>query len=226
VWTIRLLLRNSSLVVLALALVSVGCFSPLANAPASGGAPAAPAVGRSVRHVYLAPNDPSYDLVTPDGIHVKTNDQYKTEAERKAAAEAIDRYWLEVRDCALQIVSPEDRELRDTLIPEFPRHLSIEIASDWQIVEGPVTHRKQQAFPSIARPGAWATASRAEEGLYVKVVPELNGLARQMAGELNLYLGGNTNTLPTELSNLCVGLPCFRFAYDNAPSQAWAYCSE
>jgi len=178
------------------------------------------------RVTYLAPNDPSYDLVTPDGIHVKTNGQYKTDAGRKAAAATIDRYWHAVRKCALEIVPQGDTELRDKLVPEFARHLSIEIADDWQVIEGPVSHRRQQAFPSLTRPGAWATAHREEDALYIKVVPELNGLGRQMAGELNLWLGGNTNTLPTELSNLCAGVPCYRFAYDNSPSQAWDQCTQ
>jgi hypothetical protein len=183
-------------------------------------------MSQSPRQMYLAPTGSGYDLITPDGIHVKTNGQYKTEEQRKSAATAIDRYWRDVRRCALEIVPQSDTQIRDKLIPEFPRHLSIEIADDWRIVEGPVTHHRMQAFPSFRRPGAFATASRTEEALYVKVVPELNGLPRQMAGELNLWLGGNTNTLPNELSNVCADLPCYRFGYNNSPSQAWNDCQE
>jgi hypothetical protein len=198
--------------------------APIAPSPQSQSQ--APPSAQPARAVYLAPSDASYELITPDGIHVKTNGQYRTEAERKAAAATIDRYWREVRQCALGVIPSEDRELRDKLLDEFPRHLSIEIAANWQLIEGPVTHRRVQAFPSLLKPGAWSTASREEDALYVKVVPELNGLSRQMAGELNLWFGGNTNTLPTELSNVCAGLPCYRFGYDNAPSQAWTVCRE
>ena len=129
-----------------------------------------------------------------------------------------------MRACALGVIPASDAELRDKLLPEFPLHFSVEIAKDWSVVEGPVTHRRQQAFPSLAKPGAWLTASREEDALYVKVVPELSGLPRQMAGELNLWLGGNTNNLPTELSNVCARLPCYRFGYNNSPSQAWTDC--
>ncbi len=192
--------------------------------PHADASPAPPPIETPTRTIYLAPSGAGYDLVTPDGIHVKTNGQYKSEAERKAAGATIDRYWHDVRDCALGEIPSSDTELRDKLLPEFPRHLSIEIAGDWRVVEGPTTHRRMQAFPSLMKPGAWSTASREEDALYIKVVPELSGLPRQMAGEVNLWLGGNTNTLPTELSNLCARLPCYKFTYDNSPSQAWADC--
>ena len=198
---------------------AIGCAAPAGNPT-----PAPAAI--KPRAMYLAPSAPGYDLITPDGIHVKTNGQYHGEAEQKAAAATIDRYWHDVRACAVKVIPPSDAQLRDRLLPEFPLHLSIEIANDWRIVEGPVTHRRQQAFPSLARPGAWSTASREEDALYVKVVPELNGLPRQMAGELNLWLGGNTNNLPTELSNVCTGLPCYTFGYNNSPSQSWADCRD
>jgi hypothetical protein len=157
---------------------------------------------------------------------VKTNGQFKTKAERKSAAATIDRYWHDLRECVLNRIALSDQELRDKLLPEFPRHLSIEIANDWRVITGPVTHRRMEAFPSLRKPGAWSTASREEEALYLKVVPELAGLSRQMAGELNLWLGGNTNNLPTELSNVCAGLPCYRFSYNNSPSQAWSNCRD
>jgi hypothetical protein len=178
----------------------------------------------SERQVYLSPTGFDADLITPDGIHVKTNGQYKTEAQKHAAAAAIDRYWHEVRSCALQQVPPGDTIVSGTLIPEFPSHLSIEIQKQWQVIEGPVSHRKMQAFPSQVTPGAWVTARREEEALLVEVVPELNGLGRQMAGELNLWLAGNTSALPTDLSNLCASVSCIRFDYDNAPSEAWSTC--
>ena len=200
---------------------AIGCAIP---APATNPTPAPPGNEAQTRPIYLAPSGAGYDLITPDGIHVKTNGQYPNEAERKAAAGTIDRYWHDVRACALGVIPASDAELRNKLLPEFPLHLSIEVAKDWRVIEGPVTHRRQQAFPSLAKPGAWSTASREENALYVKVVPELNGLSRQMAGELNLWLGGNTNNLPSELSNVCAGLPCYRFDYNNSPSQSWAAC--
>jgi len=209
-----------------LGVLAAGCAAhSVPPIPQAEQAPPAPtSIEKSTRAVYLAPSGAGYDLITPDGIHVKTNGQYPAEAERKAAAETIDRYWHDVRACALGVIPVSDAELRDKLLPEFPLHLSIEVANDWRVVEGPVTHRRQQAFPSLVKPGAWATASREEDALYVKAVPELNGLPRQMSGELNLWLGGNTNNLPGELSNVCAGLPCYRFGYDNSPSQAWADC--
>lgn len=174
---------------------------------------------------YLAPTGLDYDLVTPSGIHVKTNGQYKNGAARKAAAAAIDRYWRDVRECVMRVIPPGDTTIAHKMLPEFPQHLSIEIADNWRIVQGPVTHRRQQAFPSERNLGALVTASREEEALYVRVVPELNGLARQMAGEVNLWFAGNTNLLPGDLSNVCADLPCHRFDYDNSPSQAWDDCS-
>jgi hypothetical protein len=176
--------------------------------------------------MYLSPAGFKADLITPDGIHVKTNGQYKTEAQRKAAARAIDRYWDEVQKCAAEVVPPGDVYISKQLIPQFPKHLSIEIANNWQVVEGPATHRKMQAFPSFARPGTWSTARREEEALYVVVVPELNGLGQQMAGELNLWLAGNTSTMAGDLSNTCASIPCIKFAYGNSPSQAWNECVE
>jgi hypothetical protein len=211
----------------ALIAIAGGCAPNLASMiPAPPQMPTPPPIENPTRRIYLAPSGPGYDLITPDGIHVKTNDQYKIEATRKSAAAAIDRYWRDVRECALGVIPSADTELREKLLPEFPRHLSIEIADDWSVVKGPTTHRRMQAFPSLRRPGAFVTASREEESLYVKVVPELTGLSRQMAGEVNLWLGGNTNTLPTELSNVCAGLPCYRFAYQNSPSEAWADCHD
>jgi hypothetical protein len=174
------------------------------------------------RPVYLSPTGFDADLITPAGIHVKTNGQYNTPAEKNATATAIDRYWLEVRKCSLTVV-PKG-ELSERLLPEFPHHLSIEIANDWKVVEGPTTHRKMQAFPSRARPGAWSTARREEDALFILVVPELNGLAPQMAGELNLWLAGHTSSLESDLSNACSGLKCVHFKYNNAPSEAFSDC--
>jgi len=180
---------------------------------------------QSARAQYLSPAGFEADLTTPAGIHVKTNGQYKTEAARRAAAVAIDRYWDAVRRCALTVIPPTDTFIRGRLLVQFPQHLSIEIAPDWRIVEGRVSKRKMQAFASLERPGAFSTARREEEAIYIKVVPELVGLGPQMAGEVNLWLGGNTNVLPTELSQVCTPIiPCFRFAYDNAPSEAWEKC--
>jgi hypothetical protein len=184
------------------------------------------AAGASLAHAqYLSPEGFDADLITPAGIHVRTNGQYKTPAAMKSAAAAIDEYWREVDKCVNGLLGPADIQFRG-LVPEFPRHLSIEIASDWKIVVGPQSHRKMQAFPSETRPGAWVTARREEEALYIKVVPELNGLGRQMAGELNLWVAGNTSALQTDLSNECSNPGCFRFNYDNSPSQAWEDCTE
>ncbi len=57
--------------------------------------------------------------------------------------------WRDVRECALGVIPGADTELREKLLPEFPRHLSIEIADDWSVVKGPTTHRRMQAFPSL-----------------------------------------------------------------------------
>jgi len=166
------------------------------------------------------------DMVTPAGIRVKTNGQYKTEAERKALALAIDRYWAEVRECAVHLEPGGDTDV-NFLIEEFPRELAVEIANNWKVVEGPVSHRTMQAFPSIAHPGSWSTARRHEDDLYILVVPELNGLGQQMVNELNLWINRNANVTPTaDLVGACVSVPCLRFNYDNAPSQAWTECKE
>jgi hypothetical protein len=163
------------------------------------------------------------DLVTPAGFKVKTNGQYKTEAQTKAAAAAIDRYWTEIRDCSTTALKTSGTADAQPLLAEFPTHLSIEIANTWKVVEGPTTHRRMQAFPSLARPGGWSTARREEDELYILVVPELNGLGPQMAGELNLWLSRQT-TLLTDVASTCSSVPCLRFAYNNTPSQAWNEC--
>ena len=163
------------------------------------------------------------DLVTPAGFKVKTNGQYKTEPARNAAAAAIDRYWSEVSKCATGGVQAPGADNAAQLIAEFPSHLSIEIANTWKVVEGPTTHHRMQAFPSLARPGGWATARREEDELYIVVVPELNGLGQQMAGELNLWLSSQI-TLTSSLATACSSVPCIRFAYNNTPSQAFNEC--
>ena len=113
------------------------------------------------------------------------------------------------------------------LIEEFPRHLAVEIANNWKVVEGPATHRRMQAFPSIAHPGTWSTARRQEDALYIMVVPELNGLGPQMVNQLNLWLMKNANVPPTaDLVSACASMACFRFNYNNLPSQAWNECKE
>ena len=165
-------------------------------------------------------------MVTPAGIRVKTNGQYKTDASRKAAADAIDRYWGEVRACAVRVEPSSDTDVSG-LIEEFPRHLAVEIANNWKVVEGPATHRRTQAFPSIEHPGAWSTARRQEDALYIVVVPELNGLGPQMVNELNLWLMRNANVPPTaDLVGTCASVACLRFNYNNLPSQAWNQCKE
>jgi hypothetical protein len=178
------------------------------------------------RPLELSLSEFAADLVTPAGIRVKTNGQYRTEESRKAAALAIDRYWAEVRGCAVGVVPAGDTDAGD-LIDEFPRHLAVEIASNWKVVEGPTTHRKMQAFPSLARPGSWSTARRQVDALYIVVVPELNGLGQQMVNELNLWLSKNANVPPTaELVDECASVACVRFNYNNTPSQAWSECKE
>jgi hypothetical protein len=163
------------------------------------------------------------DLVTPAGFKVKTNGQYKSEAARNAAAAAIDRYWSEVGKCATGAINAPGADNASQLVTEFPAHLSIEIANTWKVVEGPTTHRRMQAFPSLARPGTWSTARREEDELYILVVPELNGLGQQMAGELNLWLSLQT-TLMTNLASACASVPCIKFSYNNTPSQAFNEC--
>ncbi len=163
------------------------------------------------------------DLVTPAGFKVNTNGQYKTAEQRIAAAAAIDRYWSEVSKCATGVVDAPGADNAAQLISEFPTHLSIEIANTWTMVEGPATHRRMQAFPSLARPGTWSTARREEDELYILVVPELNGLAPQMAGELNLWLR-NQITLMNNLATTCSSVPCIKFSYNNTPSQAFNEC--
>ena len=177
------------------------------------------------REVYLSPAGFNADLVTHSGIHVKTNGQYKTDAARAAAAAAIDRYWREVRTCAENNIPETNRDTR-VLLDEFPHHLSIEIADDWKIVTGPQSHRRVQAFRSIDQPGAFATARREESALYIKVVPELDGLSTQMAGEVNVFLTGHTSATAGDLASKCADVGCVRFDYDNSPSQAWESCTE
>ncbi|HZC47346.1 MAG TPA: hypothetical protein VE243_12775, partial [Candidatus Acidoferrum sp.] len=77
------------------------------------------------RPLELSSSEFAADMVTPLGIRVKTNGQYKTEASRKAAALAIDRYWTEVRTCAVGVEPSSDPDVHD-LIDEFPRHLAVE----------------------------------------------------------------------------------------------------
>ena len=55
------------------------------------------------RPLELSSSEFAADMVTPTGIRVKTNGQYKTDASKKAAADAIDRYWGEVRACAVGV---------------------------------------------------------------------------------------------------------------------------
>jgi hypothetical protein len=213
----------ASAVVAILAALLTGC---AAGGQKSAADSSGASSSQAQREVYLAPNGVGFDLITPDGIHVKTNDQYKTSEQRHSASAAIDRYWSSVKDCTLQMVPPGDTLIVQKLLPEFPSHLSIEISDNWQIVEGHVTHRKQQAFPSLRKPGAFITATREEDSLMVEVVPELNGLGRQMAGAVNIWLSGHTDATSTDLSNVCAALPCYRFRYDNAPSQAWENCTD
>jgi hypothetical protein len=203
--------------------ILAGC-SALAGGRPAVASSASSAPQQSSKEVYLAPNGAGYDLTTPAGIHVKTNGQYKTAEQRHSAGVTIDRYWRDVSNCTLRMVPPSDSSITP-LLSEFPSHLSVEISANWKIVEGHVTHRKQQAFPSTRKPGAFITATREEDSLLVEVVPELNGLSRQMAGEVNVWLSGHTDTTSTDLSNVCVALPCYRFDYNNAPSQAWENCS-
>jgi len=178
------------------------------------------------RPLELSSSEFAADLVTPAGIRVKTNGQYKTEDVRKAAAVAIDRYWGEVRACTVGVERPGDTDVGD-LVEEFPRHLAVEISDNWKVIEGPTTHRRMQAFPSLAHPGTWSTARRQEDALYIVVVPELNGLGPQMVNELNLWLMKNANVPPTaDLLSACASVACVRFNYNNAPSQVWNECKE
>jgi hypothetical protein len=170
---------------------------------------------------YKPPSGFKPDLITPDGISVQTNGQYKTEAQRNAAAAAIDKYWTEVQKCAATALGASDAA---ESVPEFPAHLSIEIAKNWKVVEGPTTHRRTEAFPSLAHPGSWSTSLAKPDNIFILAVPELNGLGPQMAAELNLWLKRNATTRPPDLLNACSAMPCFRFAFDNAPSQAWGEC--
>ena len=222
----RAAIRRASAVVLVLAISNalVACEATQSNGyqPDETGAPAE--VG--TRPLQLSPSEFAADLVTPAGIRVKTNGQYKTEATRQAAALAIDRYWSEVRACAAGVERPGDTDVHD-LTDEFPRYLAVEIANNWKVVEGPATHRRMQAFPSLARRGSWATARRREDALYIVVVPELNGLGPQMVNELNLWLMRNANVPPTaDLVGACVSVACVRFNYNNAPSQTWNECKQ
>ncbi len=221
----RAVIPRVSIVVLALIAsnVLIGCETQSTyTAENNTGTPAE--VGK--RPLELSSSEFAADLVTPTGIRLKTNGQYKTDASKKAAADAIDRYWGEVRACAVGVEPANDTDVSG-LIEEFPRHLAVEIANNWKVVEGPTTHRRMQAFPSIAHPGAWSTARRQEDALYIVVVPELNGLGPQMVNELNLWLMKNANVPPTaDLVNACASIACVRFNYNNMPSQAWNECKE
>jgi hypothetical protein len=221
----RATIRRASIAVIAIVVANtlIGCAPQSAyNSEESTGAAAE--VGK--RPLELSTSEFAADLVTPAGIRVKTNGQYKTEASRKAAANAIDRYWGEVRACAIRVEPSSDTDVSG-LIEEFPSHLAVEIANNWKVVEGPTTHRMTQAFPSIEHPGAWSTARRQEDALYIVVVPELNGLGPQMVSELNLWVTRNANVTPTaDLIGSCASIACVRFNYNNAPSQAWNECKE
>lgn len=213
-------IRGGSVIALGLALV--GCVQSTYYPRNETGTAAE--VGK--RPLVLSSQEFAADMVTPLGIRVKTNGQYKTEASRNTAALAIDRYWDEVRACAAKIEPPGDTDVSG-LIDEFPRQLAVEIAGNWKVVEGPTTHRRMQAFPSLEHKGAWATARRQEDALYIEVVPELNGLGPQMVNELNLWLNRNASVQPTaDLVNACASVACLRFNYNNAPSQAWNQCVE
>ncbi len=223
---LRAAIRRVSVAALALAISNalIACEATQSTdyPPNDTGTPAQ--VG--MRPLELSPSEFAADLITPAGIRVKTNGQYKTQAARTAAALAIDRYWNEVRSCAAGVEPLGDTDVRD-LTEEFPRHLAVEIANNWTVVEGPTTHRRIQAFPSIARRGAWSTARRRDDELYIVVVPELAGLGPQMANELNLWLMKNAMVPPAaDLVGKCASVACVRFNYNNAPSQAWNQCKE
>jgi hypothetical protein len=218
-------IRRASIVVLALMMSNtlIGCETQSTYTPQNNTGTAAE-VGK--RPLELSSSEFAADLVTATGIRVKTNGQFKTDASKKAAADAIDRYWGEVRACAVGVEPSNDTDVSG-LIEEFPRHLAVEISNNWKVVEGPTTHRRMQAFPSIAHPGAWSTARRQEDALYIVVVPELNGLGPQMVNELNLWLMKNANVPPTaDLIGACSSIACVRFNYNNLPSQAWNECKE
>jgi hypothetical protein len=201
----------------------IGCETQSTYTPENNTGTAAE-VGK--RPLELSSSEFAADLVTATGIRVKTNGQYKTDASKKAASDAIDRYWGEVRACAVGVEPANDSDVSG-LIEEFPRHLAVEISNNWKVVEGPTTHRRMQAFPSVAHPGAWSTARRQEDALYIVVVPELNGLGPQMVNELNLWLMKNANVPPTaDLIGACSSIACVRFNYNNLPSQAWNECKE
>jgi hypothetical protein len=218
-------IRRVSIVVLALMASNalIGCDTESNSYPQNNTGTAAE-VGK--RALELSSSEFAADMVTPTGIRVKTNGQYTTDPSKKAVADAIDRYWGEVRACAVGVEPPGDTDVED-LINEFPRHLAVEIANNWKVVEGPTTHRKMQAFPSLAHPGTWSTARRQEDALYIVVVPELNGLGPQMVNQLNLWLMKNANVPPTaDLVKACGSVACLRFNYNNLPSQAWDQCQE
>jgi hypothetical protein len=223
---LRAAIRRASAAALALAVSNalIACEPTQSTDYPPNDTGAAAQVG--IRSLKLSPSEFAADLITPAGIRVKTNGQYKTEAARTAAALAIDRYWNEVRSCAAGVEPPGDTDVR-SLTEEFPRHLAVEIANNWKVVEGPATHRRMQAFPSIARRGSWSTARRRDDALYIVVVPELGGLGPQMANELNLWLMKNAKVPPAaDLVGACASVACVRFNYDNAPSQAWNQCKE
>jgi hypothetical protein len=221
----RRVIRRVSIIVFAFVVSNalIGCETQSTSTPENNTGTSAE-VGK--RALELSSSEFADDLVTPTGIRVKTNGQYKTDASKKAAAEAIDRYWGEVRACAVGVEPSNDTDVGG-LIEEFPRHLAVEIANNWKVVEGPTTHRRMQAFPSIAHPGSWSTARRQEDALFIVVVPELNGLGPQMVNELNLWLMKNANVPPSaDLIGACSSVACVRFNYNNLPSQAWNECKE
>jgi hypothetical protein len=218
-------LRRVSMAVIAIAIsnVLVACATQSTYYPENQTGTGAE-VGK--RPLVLSSSEFAADMVTPLGIRVKTNGQYKTDASRKTAALAIDRYWNEVRACAAGVEPSGDTDVSG-LIDEFPRQLAVEIADNWKVVEGPTTHRRMQAFPSIEHKGSWSTARRRGNALYIVVVPELNGLGPQMVNELNVWLNKNANVQPTtDLASVCASVACVRFNYNNAPSQAWNQCVE
>src|ERR1700730_10084896 len=126
-------IRRVSIAVFALiaANVLIGCETE-STYKAQNNTGTAAEVGK--RTLELSSSEFAADMVSPTGIRVKTNGQYKTDASKKAAADAIDRYWGEVRACAVGAEPPGDTDVSG-LIEEFPHRLAVEIADNWKVVE-------------------------------------------------------------------------------------------
>jgi len=185
----RAVIRRVSIVVLALIAsnVLIGC-EPQSTYTAENNTGTGPAeVGK--RPLELSSSEFAPDLVTATGIRLKT----KRAVQDRRVEEGGGRCGRSLLGARFALVRSGSEPANDAdvsgLIEEFPRHLAVEIANNWKVVEGPTTHRRMQAFSlDCASRGNGPRRVGRRMRFYIVVVPELNGLGPQMVNELNLWL--------------------------------------